>query len=230
MSGPFVLNDRRIQLALLATLGLYIVVVIRSAWLMDDSFITFRTVDNFINGYGLTWNTAERVQAYTNPLWMFAVSGAYFLTREIFYTPLCLSITVSAVVVAVVAWRIASTELIAILGLILLTNSKAFIDYSTSGLENPITHLAMAMFAWQFFRVHCCEARTGDGRELLRLSLITSLAMVNRMDSLLLFLPALFYVASRYPRINATKIILLGFIYSFSQNQLHDGVEIKQII
>ena len=62
---------------------------------MDDAFITFRTVDNFINGYGLTWNTTERVQAYTNPLWMFLVSAVYFFTQEIFYTPLYLSIAVS---------------------------------------------------------------------------------------------------------------------------------------
>ena len=57
------------------------VVVARSAWLMDDAFITFRTIDNFVHGYGLTWNTTERVQAYTNPLWMFLVSAFYFATR-----------------------------------------------------------------------------------------------------------------------------------------------------
>ena len=45
-----------------------------------------RTVDNFVNGYGLTWNVAERVQAYTHPLWMFLLFPIYFVLREPFYT------------------------------------------------------------------------------------------------------------------------------------------------
>ena len=36
------------------------VVVARSAWLMDDAFITFRTIDNFVHGSGLTWNATEQ--------------------------------------------------------------------------------------------------------------------------------------------------------------------------
>ena len=42
-----------------AGLGLYILVLLQNAWLCDDAFITFRTIDNFVHGYGLTWNVAE---------------------------------------------------------------------------------------------------------------------------------------------------------------------------
>jgi len=28
-------------------------VLLRTAWLSDDAFITFRVIDNFVNGYGL---------------------------------------------------------------------------------------------------------------------------------------------------------------------------------
>lgn len=48
----------------LSIIGLIIilgVVVLRNAWVGDDAYISFRTVDNFVNGYGLTWNVAERV-------------------------------------------------------------------------------------------------------------------------------------------------------------------------
>jgi arabinofuranosyltransferase len=58
-------------------LGLLLVFTTLRAWLCDDAYITFRTVDNFIHGYGLTWNVAERVQAYTHPLWMLLLSGVY---------------------------------------------------------------------------------------------------------------------------------------------------------
>lgn len=59
---------------LLILLGIFALVLYRSAWLCDDAYITFRTVDNFINGYGLRYNTGERVQAYTHPLWLLLLS------------------------------------------------------------------------------------------------------------------------------------------------------------
>ena len=48
----------------------FALLVVRTAWLSDDAYITFRTVMNAIGGYGLRWNVADRVQTYTHPLWM----------------------------------------------------------------------------------------------------------------------------------------------------------------
>ena len=200
------MRKRNVQISLFVALFVYAVVVVRSAWLMDDAFITFRTVDNFINGYGLTWNTTERVQAYTNPLWMFLVSAVYFFTQEIFYTPLYLSIAVSVAGVGLVAWRLAATPFMALIGLSVIANSKAFIDYSTSGLENPLTHIVIVVFAWQLFQDDF------DKGGLFRLAFIGSLSVVNRMDSILLFLPAILYVASQSSWRKAVYLILLGFI------------------
>src|SRR5260370_12408946 len=53
------------------TLILFFFVVLKNAWLGDDSYITFRTVDNIIHGYGLTWNTDEPFQPFTHPLSIF---------------------------------------------------------------------------------------------------------------------------------------------------------------
>ena len=108
---------------------LFAVVMIRNAWLCDDAYITYRTVDNFVNGYGLTWNTAERVQAYTNPLWMFVVSAVYAITREIYYSSLILSLAISFWAVNIIAWRVARSTATAILTVVTLTCSKAFVDY-----------------------------------------------------------------------------------------------------
>ena len=62
-----------------------------NAWVVDDAYITFRTVDNFIKGYGLTWNISERVQVYTHPLWMFLISLFSLFTQEVFYTSIGVS-------------------------------------------------------------------------------------------------------------------------------------------
>lgn len=60
---------------------------------------TFRTVDNFVHGYGLIWNVSMRVQAYSNPLWILLVIPFYWLSGEIYYTAIALSTTVSLLAV-----------------------------------------------------------------------------------------------------------------------------------
>src|SRR5262245_30077640 len=64
-------------------------VVLRS-WIEEDAFITFRVVDNFVHGYGLRWNVFERVQSYTNPLWMLLHIPLYAVTGSIVHTTLAL--------------------------------------------------------------------------------------------------------------------------------------------
>jgi hypothetical protein len=44
-------------------------------YVVDDSFISFRYVKNFINGDGLVFNPGERVEGYTNFLWIMILSG-----------------------------------------------------------------------------------------------------------------------------------------------------------
>lgn len=175
-------------------LGLFAVIILRRAWVGDDAYITFRTVDNFIQGYGLTWNVGERVQAYTHPLWMFLLSLGYFFTREIFYTSIIISAAVSLAAVGLNAMRIAKSTLAAGLGMLVLGLSNAFVDYSTSGLENPLTHLLMAVFLVLFL------GRPATPRRLFWLSLVASLAGVNRMDTLVIYAPALLVAWWQTPR------------------------------
>jgi len=44
------------------------IVFFRTAWVCGDAYITFRTIDNLVHGYGLRWNVDERVQAFTHPV------------------------------------------------------------------------------------------------------------------------------------------------------------------
>ena len=68
---------------LLATLAALLWLVYTRAWIGEDAFITFRTVDQFVHGNGLRWNVDERVQAYTHPLWMLAWIPFYATTRSL---------------------------------------------------------------------------------------------------------------------------------------------------
>ena len=154
--------------------------VIRRAFVTDDAYITFRTVDNLIHGYGATWNVAERVQTYTSPLWMLLVSVPALFTREVYVTGLTLEFLTTAITVYLVVTRVAVDMTRATLCVGLLLLSKAFIDYSTSGLENSLGHALLAAFAAVHFR------RDPSLRSLLWLTLFASLAVVNRIDMVLL--------------------------------------------
>ncbi len=224
---------------------LFLAVVFCGAWLSDDAYVSFRTADNLVHGYGLRWNVQERVQAYTNPLWTLLFAGVYGVTREAFFTAIFLSITVSVTAVGWFAWKVAKTQSAAVLGVLVLTVSMAFVDYSTSGLENPLTHLLLVLFLWLYLvrwdeawdvgcgacgvatapatekvaeggQSHFCGSMQRDGSLAVSrgrpaphgprpaprapgllpgvLALLAALAAVNRMDSILLFLPALLYV------------------------------------
>jgi arabinofuranosyltransferase len=171
----------KLYLALL--LILFAVTLIRTAWMSDDAYITLRTVDNFTHGRGLTWNVAERSQSFTHPLWMLLLSAAYFFTREAYFTTLALSFALSLATLLVLATRLARNALAAVAGIAVLTLSKAFVDYSTSGLENVLTFLLLAVFFAVELRVR------SPRRKVFTLSLLTALVALNRIDAVLLVAP-----------------------------------------
>jgi arabinofuranosyltransferase len=181
---------RTVQLILIL---LFAVTLIRTAWVNDDAYITLRTVDNFVHGYGLTWNPGERVQAYTHPLWMFMLSGFYALTHEAYFTTLALSFTLSVSVVILVSLFFTKDLFSTAAGLLILSLSPAFVEYSTSGLENPLTYFLLTLFLILTFRL---PERPTRG-QIFSLGLLTSLAMLNRLDTGLFCLPVVLWVFFR---------------------------------
>jgi arabinofuranosyltransferase len=166
---------------------LFAITLIRTAWVNDDAYITLRTVDNFIHGYGLTWNPGERVQAYTHPLWMFLLSGFYALTHEAYFTTLAVSILLSLSVAILVSLAFTDDLFSISIGLVILCLSPAFVEYSTSGLETPLTYFLLTLFLILYFRFQ--EYPTD--RLVFLLGFVASLAMVNRLDAGLFYFPAL---------------------------------------
>jgi arabinofuranosyltransferase len=174
--------------------GLFGLIVVRNAWMTDDAYITLRTIENFLAGYGLTYNPFVRVQAFTHPLWLIILSFGYFIQLRLlglssnsglYLLTLLVSIGFSSAAVALVLARLSGDQLerkgiftIAVLC------SKAFVDYSTSGLENPLTYFLLAIFLYFFLY---------KKEQFLWLTIISSLLALNRLDTLLFVLPALGY-------------------------------------
>lgn len=185
----------RLTLAALPALGLFSVIYALTAWQCDDAYITHRSVENLLSGQGLRWQFAERVQSFTHPLWLFLLVPFRAATGEAYFSTLVLSYAVSAASVTLLL-HIARRQLLfgyLLVGVAFL--SQSFIDYSSSGLENPLSHLLGGLI------VAIAMGRYGvDDRPAILTGLV-GLAMLNRIDSAVLFGPVV--LVSLFPGFKA---------------------------
>ena len=174
-------------------IGLIIYLLFRSAWVSDDAYITFRSVDNLLSGYGLRWNPKHRVQTYTHPLWMMVMIPVQALFGEPRVPVMILGIFFSLGAIGLFVWRFRSNEvtkgadvppnLMLLPLLAAFAGSKAFIDFSTSGLENPLSFVLSGLFLFCFLN----HKKAPSLRGLVVLGLMFSLILLNRMDLGLIF-------------------------------------------
>jgi len=177
-------------------LGAFSYFVVQTAWVSDDAYITFRSIENFIHGYGPVFNIGERVQTFTHPLWFLMQSAANLIlgwwkdnpfgNGQMYFLNVFSSIALSILALTVFTFKVASSTKSAILGLVILTSSKAFLDFSTSGLENPLTHLILILFITVYL-----ANRENTQWQILLLAMLASLGGLDRLDTLLFYLPAL---------------------------------------
>ena len=184
-------------------------ILIRNLWVSDDSFITMRFIDNFLHGYGLVWNVGERVQAFTHPLWLFVVLPFARIFKDPLYALYVPSLITSLTAIYLFLSNFAKTTRTIVLATIALGGSMAFMDYSSSGLENPLTHLLLVIFFIVFLREDPSPVR-----KLFHLSLLMALGTLNRLDTALFYLPALIYQfwQCRAQLRPAVKAVLTGFL------------------
>ena len=203
------LNIGGITIVILSIFFVY--AFLANSWICDDAFITFRVVDNLLNGYGPVWNVAERVQVFTNPLWMFFMAAWSLIIPEIFYAAI-IAAMVTCVAMLVLVLRDLRDPLRMLFFFALIISSKAFMDYTSSGLENPLTFFFVAIFFIKYFNDSEAgkELQPGDVYFYL---LAASLSFFNRMDTILLYAVPLIHVlviAIRRYKYAVIKYFLLG--------------------
>ena len=187
---------------LAAALAAFGLVLFRTAWISDDAYITFRTVQNFLHGYGPRWNVAERVQAYTHPLWMLVLSAAGLLSREPYFTALAVSLGASLAAVGLAMFGLARTTWQAVTFLAIVASSRAFVDFSTSGLENPLSHLLIVLLL-------IAVSRPSTRRVWWPLT-VGSLALINRQDLAWLIGPCLAWHLWRQREARRWRALAIG--------------------
>ncbi len=204
-------RSQRLRWLIPGLIALVFIVLIRTAWLSEDAYFTFRSVENWVLGYGARWNVGERVQVYTHPLWFGLTSLLFFVTRNMPVAAFTLGFLCTAGTIYMLVRRLATSRAGAAMALAILIGSKAFVDYSTSGLENPLSHLLLLGFFAGFFIDEDPDPR-GDQRRLFATAAFGGLLVCNRMDLGLILAPALVY-ALWPPRSSIRRVlaVALGF-------------------
>lgn len=128
------IKSKSLWVVVLILLVGFIFVVLRTAWVSDDAYITFRSIENFIHGYGPVYNIGERVQTFTHPLWFFVQSAVNAVTQQIgalnawaqmYYVSIFLSVFFSFSAILVLTFGVARSAKGALFALLALILSKS---------------------------------------------------------------------------------------------------------
>lgn len=197
-------TKRRLRLSTLASsvlfalaLSLFAYFGFQKFWLGDDGFINIRIVQNLLEGNGFVYNSFERVEAGTSPLWLgcIALGGLFGFSLE--WTAAVLGWLMSIAGLAFASFaclelhhRRASPQGFEFpLGLLIYASVPVAWDYATSGLENG---LALAWMGGTFWA--SARALRGEGFPWTA-AILTGLGPLVRPDlalmSVAFFLPLL---------------------------------------
>jgi arabinofuranosyltransferase len=160
--GPTTIPHRRLVSWLVVLVPLVIVVVGAWSyrWVQEDAFINFRIIGNLLAGHGPVYNVGERVEVYSDPLWVFSVAGLHevlpFLSIEWLSVLLGLTGTAGGVVLSGRAvQQLSSTRsdaLVLPLGLVVFSVVAGVWEFATSGLEMGMVFLWVGLSFWLLVR------------------------------------------------------------------------------
>lgn len=153
-------------------------------FIQDDAFISFRYADNLVNGQGLTWNEDERVEGYSNFLWVVCIAVLIWLHGDPVVGAQVLGL-VCFVVTVLGAYQLAkvmfgSTDL-GMLVILLLGTNYTFSAYATGGLE---TQLQACLLVWTALGVvRAVKTDRWEVWAIVGIPLGASAALLTRLDS-----------------------------------------------
>ncbi len=167
-------------LVLLIAVAVTLLHVQRVQFFCDDSYISYRYAKNLADGHGLVYNPGERVEGYTNFLWvvLLAAGLAAGLTAETW--SLILGVVLLAATYAA-TWFLArrllrGSSLFASLTTVVLASLGPIVLWATSGLET------ICFTAFVLAAVCLYETGRDSPRKLLLSGLVYALSTMVRPD------------------------------------------------
>ncbi len=198
--------------------------IARLLWIGDDALITLRTALNLAHGWGAGFNVTEAVQSYTHPLWFLAWTALGKVTGEWILTILALSFVLSIVAAAMVLWSARSIWLV-VLSASSLALSNAFMEWTSSGLENPLAWVTVGGFTLLALRYANFQCSSLGFKQGLALGALLAATLLTRLDLLLILFPITVYLIWKFRSrlsfiaagvIAAAMPMVIWFIWSWS--------------
>lgn len=193
------LNPAYIIIGLLCVIFIYL--CFNTRFVQDDAFITFRYVENFVSGHGLVFNEGERVEGYTNFLWLLLLSIFSFLKLNIINTAQYLSV-LFGVVILIITYLISSLIpvesaekskrlnskinerdklVLNLLPVLFLTFLGAFNYWAVSGMESTMFTALFLATVYYYFKT------AKSGKLDIKISIFLLLGSLTRPEGLYLF-------------------------------------------
>jgi arabinofuranosyltransferase len=129
-------------------------------WVQEDAFINFRVITNLLAGHGPVYNVGERVEVYSDPLWLFLQAGLHevlpFISLEWLSVILGLCFTAGGVILGGRAiQRLGGSRgegLVLPIGLLIFSVVAGVWEFSTSGLEMGMVFWWIGLSFWLLVR------------------------------------------------------------------------------
>jgi hypothetical protein len=159
---------------------------LRAAWyhpfFADDAFISLRYADRVLSGHVLTWSDDQKVECYSNLLWVLACSALGALGGDLVWAARGLGIvaTLAALGAILFAHRRRETRLVALgVVLVVVAASNPIAIWSIGGLETP---LVLALVSWSIALLRVAHGEAHDKT----VSVLLGLLALTRPDGVVL--------------------------------------------
>ncbi len=181
-----------LALVLLGTLGLLLWHGWTYRFLTDDAYISFRYAVNFAEGHGLVFNPGEeRVEGYTNFLWVLLLAAAHRLGIPPETAAPVLTFALTILLWAAVLWfllrvmKAPEPRWLTPLPLLMLAATRSVAVWSTSGLETRLFEVLVVGGTLRLL-AELQDHRLGAHRPFPLAALLFALGALTRPDGILL--------------------------------------------
>ncbi|MEO8165077.1 MAG: glycosyltransferase family 39 protein, partial [Betaproteobacteria bacterium] len=155
----------------------------------EDIYITLRYVKNFVDGKGLVFNTFDKVEGYSDFLWVMLIAGFH----KIFHTDIPFTARFLGLISSIAATlftyfltlELTGKKLLSYLAAFLVGVNGSFACYGISGLENPLFALLIMVI------IHFVL-----NQKWLHAGLTIALLMMTHPEGFILYFPAVLFAFS----------------------------------
>jgi hypothetical protein len=160
-------------------------VALRQAWVCDDALITFRYVENWVAGRGLVFNPGERVEGFSNPLFVLLLAPFARAGADLFVVSQALGIVATALEAALIVRlcaRATGSLAVAAAAAALFCSDRIVAVWATGGLETAVH----ALLVTATFSI-CVDELEAPGRRVRLATALFVAVAVSRPEGALFF-------------------------------------------